>query len=102
MIGHTHPSMHPSTHPSIRPSTHSSIHSLARQINLRVESGPLFPLQFSSQSRCTVPTKTYAYSSGYGCWAYVSLYWYEEARFVDTPTFFQYYDHLYSRPGEAM
>jgi hypothetical protein len=79
----------------------SHTHSMARQINLRVESGPLFPLQFSSQSRCTVPTKTYAYSSGYGCWAYVSLYWYEEARFVDTPTFFQYYDHLYSRPGEA-
>jgi len=31
----------------------------------------------------------------------VSLYWYEEARFVDTPTFFQYHDHLYSRPGMA-
>jgi hypothetical protein len=69
------------------------------QINIRVEAGPLFPNAFSSQKRCIVPTRLFAASSGFGCFTYVPVLWYEDARTVDTETFFRFYDHYYTRPG---
>jgi hypothetical protein len=59
----------------------------------------MFPNAFSSQQRCIVPTNIFAASSGYGCFTYVPLLWFEDARTVDTETFFRFYDHYYSRPG---
>ena len=61
----------------------------------------MFPNVFSSQQRCVVPTSTFAASSGYGCFAYVPVFWFEEARTVDTETFFRFYDHYYARPVRA-
>lgn len=61
----------------------------------------MFPNILSSQQRCVVPTRTFAASSGYGCFAYVPIYWFEEARTVDTETFFRFYDHYYTRPDRA-
>lgn len=70
-----------------------------RQLSVRIEANPLFPNVFSSQQRCVLPTKTFALSSGYGCFAYVPMFWFEEARVTESETFFRYSDHYYSRPG---
>ena len=72
------------------------------QINIRVEANAMFPNAFSSQQRCIVPTRFFAASSGFGCFTYVPLIWFEDARTVDTETFFRLYDHYYSRPGELL
>lgn len=65
-----------------------------------MEASSLFPTAFSSQDRCIVPTKSYALASGYGCFAYIPLFWYEEARVVNNQSMYQIYDHYYTRPGK--
>lgn len=61
----------------------------------------MFPNIFSSGKRCIAPTKTFASASGYGCWAYIPLIWYEDTRLVDSKSFFQLYYHYYTRPNRA-
>lgn len=75
---------------------------LTPQINIRIEAGPIFPNIISSQTRCEVPTRTFAGSTGYGCFTYVPLFWYEDARTIDKQTFFRFFDHYYTRPGESV
>jgi hypothetical protein len=57
---------------------------------------------FSSQGRCSTPSKAYADYSGYGCFAYVPLLWYEDGRVVNTDRFFRVHDHFYRRPDRAL
>lgn len=68
-------------------------------MNVRIEASALFPNAFSSQQRCIAPSKTYAFGTGYGCFAYVPIYWFEEARLISREEFYQTYDHYYTRPG---
>jgi hypothetical protein len=65
---------------------------------MRPEAGPLFLNIFSGQGQCVAPTNLYAAASGYGCWAYIPLLWYEDARVIETNTFFKMYNHYYLRP----
>jgi hypothetical protein len=76
--------------------------AVRQQITVRVEANAMFPVAFSSQQRCIVPTKTYALSSGYGCFAYIPLLWYEEASILRSDRFFQLNDHYYTRPGKSI
>lgn len=69
------------------------------QINLRLFRDGLFTTVFSSQSRCVAPTKTYTGSTGYGCFAYVPLLWYEDGLVIDPNKFDFDFVHFYSRPG---
>lgn len=71
------------------------------QINLRVERGPLFINIISNQRRCIPPTKSFSGSTGYGCFAYVPLLWFDESRVVDTFEFYRTQDHFYTRPNRA-
>jgi hypothetical protein len=90
------------TYADYDPVTGKAIRQAVRQqFTLRVEAGPLFANAFSSQQRCVVPTKSYARGTGYGCFAYVPLLWFEDARIVDKKTFFRLYDHYYTRPERA-
>ena len=50
--------------------------SLRQQAMVRVERNSIFMNAFSSQSRCTAPTKAFSGGTGYGCFAYVPLFWY--------------------------
>lgn len=75
--------------------------AIRQQITLRVEANALFPILFSSQSRCVAPTKTFAGASGYGCFGYLPLLWYEDARTIDRKTFFRWKDHFYTRPDRG-
>eukprot|EP01034_Spumella_vulgaris_P028799 gene28799-35723_t len=75
--------------------------ALRQQINIHVEANAMFPLLFSSQSRCAAPSNTYNLGSGYGCFAFVPVLWFEDARIVDNEKFFQTYDHFYARPSRA-
>jgi hypothetical protein len=73
-----------------------------QQLTLRVEASSMFPSAFSSQQRCLVPTKSYALSSGYGCFAYIPLLWHEEAIIRSSKSIYQTYDHYYTRPGTSL
>jgi hypothetical protein len=75
--------------------------ALRYQITLRIEASAIFPIAFSSQSRCVAPTKRYTGSSGYGCFGYVPLYWVEHARSMEHELFFRWYDHYYTRPNRG-
>jgi hypothetical protein len=66
---------------------------------MRVESNPLFPAAFSSQSRCTVPTKRFVGGSGYGCFTYIPLIWFEDSKTPINKNFDQMLKHFHSRPG---
>lgn len=81
------------------PVTGRAIRSAIRQqVSIRVEANALLQNVFSSQQRCTPPSKAFAKSSGYGCFTYIPLFWMEEARIIDNATLFRYYDHYYTRP----
>lgn len=75
--------------------------AIRQQVTLRVEASAIFPVVFSSQQRCIAPSKTYSQFSGYGCFGYLPLLWIEDARTMDTETFFQLYDHFYTRPDRG-
>merc|ERR1712070_184035 len=67
------------TYFDIDPITGRSHRQILRQeISLRLEANSLFRILFSSQERCTVPAKTFAGESGYGCFTYIPILWYED------------------------
>ena len=68
------------------------------QITLRVERGPLFVNLVGSQQRCSVPTRYYLNGNAYGCYIYIPLLWYEEARLISNEEYFKLETHYYSRP----
>lgn len=70
-------------------------------MSIRVDANALLQNLISSQSRCTPPSKAFAQSSGYGCFAYFPLLWIEDARVIDKATLYQFYDHYYTRPGTS-
>ena len=76
--------------------------AIRQQINLRVERGPLLPNIIASQQRCIAPTMAFSGASGYGCFAYIPLYWYEDARIQTEKDFFVNVDHYYNRPARAV
>jgi hypothetical protein len=91
------------TYTDYDPVTGRSIRAAVRQqINIRIEAGPMFPAAFSSQDRCLVPTKGFAFGTGYGCFAYVPIFWFDDARTIDTVTMFRFFDHYYTRPGSRL
>lgn len=47
------------------------------------------------------PTKSYSQGTGYGCFCYAPLLWYEEGRVVNTDEFYRTFDHFYRRPFRA-
>ena len=73
--------------------------ALRQQLNFRWEMGPLMPNIFSSQHRCSAPTKSFADATGYGCFSYIPLLWFEDARVMENEVFFRLADHFYGRPG---
>ena len=96
---------YPPPHSHTHTHTHTPLHptpSWPLQVNLRLEQGPLYPNVFSSQQRCITPTKSFSYYTGYGCFAYVPLLWYEDGRVINTESFFRTYDHYYRRPERAL
>ena len=101
---HTHTHTHSLTHntpPHFTP-PHPALPPRLIQVNIRLEQGPLYPNVFSSQQRCITPTKSFSYYTGYGCFAYVPLLWYEDGRVINTESFFRTYDHYYRRPERAL
>jgi L-cysteine desulfidase len=62
----------------------------------------MFSAVFSSQDRCVAPSKTFSGSTGYGCFAYIPLMYYEDARVIDEETFTYSYVYYYSVPGMFM
>ena len=71
------------------------------QINMRIERTSLHTILFSSQKRCISPTKTFTDSSGYGCFAYVPIFWMEESRIIRDTEFRDLFVHYYTRPGQS-
>eukprot|EP01041_Mallomonas_annulata_P000638 gene638-1231_t len=69
-----------------------------QQVNIRVEKGPILRNVFSSQQRCISPTKVFSGGSGYGCFAYIPLLWFEDAKVENEKDFHKYYDHYVTRP----
>ena len=72
--------------------------ALRTQVNLRLERGPMFTNIISSQGRCTVPNRYFTGGTGYGCFAYVPLLWFEDAKVIDSESIFRIEDHFYGRP----
>jgi hypothetical protein len=72
-----------------------------QQTHLRLERSAIFPNVISSLGRCAVPTTSYAGSDGFGCYAYVPLFWTESSRLMDTGTFVRLSNHYYARPARA-
>jgi hypothetical protein len=73
-----------------------------QQIMVKVERNPLLVTVFSSQDRCVAPTNKYGgVGLGYGCYAYVPLFWFEDTRIISNDDFYRKYDHYYSRPTRA-
>ena len=79
----------------------SIIQALRHQLHVRVERNALFLNAFSSQERCVPPTKSFSGGTGYGCFSYIPLYWYEDARVVDTDVYFRRNDHFLTRPARS-
>lgn len=71
------------------------------QINLRVERGPLLVNLAGSQDRCVAPTRQYLSGQAYGCYVYVPLIWYEDAKIISESEYFNLVDHFYSRPARV-
>jgi hypothetical protein len=71
------------------------------QLNIRVERGPLIVNLAGSQDRCVAPTKNYLSGQAYGCYAYIPLLFYEDAKVIATTEFFDLTDHYYLRPERA-
>jgi hypothetical protein len=100
--GVTHDHLNQRTYVDYDPVTGRAIRSaLRQQITFRVEASAIFPIAFSSQQRCVAPTKRYAEASGYGCFAYIPLLWYEDARTIDRKTYSRWNDHFYTRPDRG-
>lgn len=76
--------------------------ALRHQIHLRIERNPLMPNLASSQQRCLSPAKTFSGSLGYGCYAYVPLFWMEDGYTMEVEQYFRNYDHYYTRPARAL
>ena len=73
-----------------------------QQVMIKVERNPILINVFSSQERCVAPTNKYGgVGLGYGCYAYVPLFWYEDSRIISNDDFFRKHDHFYSRPTRA-
>lgn len=81
-------------------SGYSVRHTIRQQIHLRLEANALFPLVFQAQ-RCTPPTKLYSAETGYGCFAYIPLLWFEDTRMMSDDEFQKLYYHYYTRPERA-
>ena len=75
--------------------------ALRQQVSLRVRSGPLLPVLFSSQQRCVVPIKSFAAYGGYGCFTFIPLLWYEDSNNVKPDRMNRLFDHFYLRPDRA-
>jgi hypothetical protein len=75
--------------------------ALRTQINFRVEKSPLFPYTFSSQDRCVAPTKSYSGYTGYGCFAYIPILWYEDGEAINIERLYRLEDHFLSRGDRA-
>lgn len=73
--------------------------SIRQQVMMRVERGSMFPNIISSQDRCVVPTKSFHGNSGYGCFAFYPIMWFEDTRLINPEDFFQNVAHYYTRPG---
>ena len=71
--------------------------ALRQQINVRIERSPLFNNIISSQGRCSVPGRVFTSGSGYGCFSYVPVLWFEEARVIKEAEVFRLEDHFYTR-----
>ena len=76
--------------------------AIRQQIQLRVEASAIFPNVFQSQYRCIPPTKSFSGSTGYGCFTYIPLLWYEEGRLQSEETFNHYNTIYYSRPSKII
>ncbi len=72
--------------------------AIRQQVNLRIEKGPLYPNVFSSQQRCIAPTKAFSANTGFGCFAYVPLMWFEDSRVISNAEFYRMHDHFFRRP----
>ena len=56
---------------------------------------------FTGQQLCIPPNKAYSASTGYGCFAYIPMMWFEDGRTVNTEEFYRLNDHFYTRPGSS-
>lgn len=56
---------------------------------------------FTGQQLCIPPNKAYSGSTGYGCFAYIPMMWFEDGRTVNTEDFYRLNDHFYTRPTRA-
>jgi hypothetical protein len=73
--------------------------ALRPQILVRVERSSAMPNLIGAQSRCVSPTKSFLDGSGYGCFVYIPVVWYEDQRTIEEALFVSYHDHFYRRPG---
>ena len=52
-------------------------------------------------SRCVVPTRQYLTGNGFGCYAYIPIFWYEDAKIIPPAEYFNLVDHFYDRPARV-
>lgn len=65
---------------------------------VRVERGPMLVNLVGSQGRCVSPTRQYLTGFAFGCYSYIPLFWYEDARLIDPNEHFELVTHFYERP----
>ena len=75
-------------------------YGLRLQVLIRLEANVLYPNAFQSQQRCVPPTKFFSAGSGYGCFTYIPLLWYEDAAVMNYDDYSKLKRQFYSRPGE--
>jgi len=84
------------------PVTGKALRDVVRQqVEIRVEANALLPALFQSQDRCIPPTRLFAGRSGFGCFTYLPVLWFEDSRSVKFDSFSKLYKHFYNRPGRG-
>ena len=69
---------------------------------LRIERGPLLVNLIGSQRRCISPTKQYLQGFAFGCYAFIPIFWFEDARVIDPQYHFDFVTHFYERPSRVL
>jgi hypothetical protein len=80
---------------------HTFRKAFRKQVLLRVEKDPLLANLFSSQGRCVSPTKTFSGQTGFGCFGYIPLFWFEEAEIIEYETVRSLNANFYLQPSRA-
>ena len=63
-----------------------------------MEANALLPSLFQSQARCIPPTRLFAGRSGFGCFTYLPILWFEDAKSIQKDSFAKLYKHFYNYP----